>query len=132
MRVGWLGQAIWAALKGDRRRQVETMGKDMAWFLNGDSPLPLKAWRRMQGWHRAAVEHTPPPDQITLNHITADRVELYCAIPPLPPPGDNTPLSVKPSHIDDSVPMEEEVEWAVRRLRGHRLGFPYRMRAEHL
>ena len=91
MRVGWLGQAIWAALKGDRRRRVETMGKYMAWILNGDSPLPLKAWRRMQGWHRAAVEHTPHPDQITLNHITADRVELYFTIPLLPPGGVTPP-----------------------------------------
>ena len=39
---------------------------------------------------------------------------------------------MSPSPIDDSVPTDEEVEWVVRRLRGHRLGGPSRMRAEHL
>ena len=34
--------------------------------------------------------------------------------------------------IDDSVPTEEEVEWAVRELRWHRLVGPSRMRVEHL
>ena len=37
-----------------------------------------------------------------------------------------------PSAIDDSVPTEEEVEWAVSILRGYQLGGPSRMRAEHL
>ena len=41
-------------------------------------------------------------------------------------------MSVKPDHIDDSVPTEEEVEWEVLRLRGHRSGFPYRILTEHL
>ena len=54
--------------------------------------------------------------------------------PPPPPlyPEENIPMSVKPYHIDDSVPTEEEVKWAVRRVRGHRSVLPYRMRAEHL
>ena len=61
-------------------------------------------------------------------------MELYRAIPPpyRPPGGENTPMSVKPSHTDNFVPTEEEVNWVVRRLRGHRLGFPYRICAKHL
>ena len=37
-----------------------------------------------------------------------------------------------PFQIDDSVPTEEEVDWAVRILQGHRSGGPSQMRAKHL
>ena len=43
---------------------------------------------------------------------------------------DHDPLS--PSPIDESIPIEEEVEWAVRILRGNRSGGPSHMRAKHL
>ena len=60
-------------------------------------------------------------------------MEIYRAISLPPPyPGEKTPMSVKPSHIDDSVPTEEEFKWAVRRLRRNRLIFPYRMHVDHL
>ena len=39
---------------------------------------------------------------------------------------------MSPSQINDSIPTEEEVGWAVRRLQGHRLGGPSHMCAEHL
>ena len=70
-------------------------------------------------------------NQTQTDHMRA-RGNLPRHIPPPPYPGENTPMSVKPSHTDNFVPTEEEVNWVVRRLRGHRLGFPYRMRAEHL
>ena len=62
----------------------------------------------MRGWYREAVDHTPPPAQVTLEQITAERVELYRVVPP---PGENIPTSVTPNHIDDYVPTEQEVEW---------------------
>ena len=37
-----------------------------------------------------------------------------------------------PFVVDDSVPMEDEIEWAVTQLRNHRSGGPSGMRAEHL
>ena len=40
--------------------------------------------------------------------------------------------SVMTANIDDSVPTEEEVEWAVRRIRGNRSSGPSRMRTKHL
>ena len=86
-------------------------------LLTRDPPLPHKAWRRTWGWYREAVDHTPSPAKITLERITADREEIYRAVPP--PPGENIPTSMPPSQIDDFVPIEEEVEWAVRRLWGH-------------
>ena len=114
------------ALKGDRRQRVETTGEDVGQIFTRDPPIPCKAWRRMRGWYRAAVDHALPPAQITLERITAERVEIYRVVSP---PGENIPTSVEPNHIDDYVPTEEEVKWAVRRLRGEILGGPYRMRA---
>ena len=58
-----------------------------------------------------------------------ESVEIYRAIPIL---WDNTPTSVTTAHVNDSVPTENDVEWAVQRLQGHRSGDPSWMRAKHL
>ena len=67
-----------------------------------------------------------PHSAARLYHTRADhrgaRGKLTCLIPP--PPVNNTPISVPPSQIDDSVPTKEEVELALLRLQGHRLGVP--------
>ena len=42
------------------------------------------------------------------------------------------PISVPPYPIDDSIPTDEEVEWEVHRLRGHRSGGPSWIHVEHL
>ena len=41
-------------------------------------------------------------------------------------------MTVEPTHIDDSVPTEDEIEAAVKKLRCNRLGGPSRIRAEHV
>ena len=51
---------------------------------------------------------------------------------PYPPPGENISTSVMTDHVDDYVHIEEEVEWALQRLQGHRLGGPYRVSTNHL
>ena len=111
---------------------MKTAGKDVERLLTGHPPLTRKAWRRMRGWYRAAVDHAPPPARFTLEQITANCVELYRAVPPPLPPGENTPTSVMPAHVYDYVPTEEEVEWVVRRLKGNSLGGLYRMYVNHL
>ena len=75
------------------------------------------------------MDHAPLPVWVTLERITAERQELYRAVPPL---GETVPISVPPSQIDDSVTTEEEVKWELRRLQGHQSGGPSWMRAEHL
>ena len=83
----------------------------------------------MRGWYRATVDHYPPPAQVTLERIIEEHVELYRTIPP---PGDNILPSVTPDHVDNSVLMEEDVEWEVRILWGHRSGGTSQMRVENL
>ena len=56
-------------------------------------------------------------------------MEIYHAVPL---PWDNSPTFVIPSHIDDSVPAEEEFQWAVQGLQGHGSVVPSLMHAKHL
>ena len=51
-----------------------------------------------------------PPDRVTLERITEDCVALYCQVPP---PGENSSISVEPLEVEDLVPMEDEIEWEV-------------------
>ena len=59
----------------------------------------------------------------------AERVELYSYVPP---PGANIPISVEPFPVDDSVPTEDKIEWAVKQLQNQHSGGPSGMRAEYL
>ena len=63
-----------------------------------------------------AVDYAPPPAQVTLKRIMAERVELYSYVPP---PGANIPISVEPFPMDNLVPTEDNNEWAVKLLRNH-------------
>ena len=108
---------------------MTTVGEDVEILLTRNPPLPHKAWRQMLGWYQELVDHAPPPAQATLERIMVEYEELYRAALPL---GEKIPISVPPSSINNFVPTEEEVKWAVWRLRGHQLGGPSRMRAEHL
>ena len=83
----------------------------------------------MKGWYKAAAKRGPPPARATLERITAKQTELYRRVAP---PGENIPVTVDPTHIDDLVHTEDEVEAAVKKLRRNRLGGPSRIRAEHV
>ena len=108
---------------------MEAAGTDVEALLGGDTPNAKEAWRRMKGRYKAAVNRAPPPAQATLERITVDRVELYSHVPPL---GDNIPVTVTPSDVDDSVPTEDKIAEAAKKLQRNRSGGPSGIRAEHL
>ena len=56
-------------------------------------------------------------------------MELYSYVPP---PGTNIPISMLQLPVDDLVPTEDEIEWAVTRLRNYRSRGTLGMRTEHL
>ena len=58
-----------------------------------------------------------------------DRVDLYSYVPP---PGYNIHVSIYLLPVDDLVPMEDKIEWAVKRLQNQCSGGPSGMRAEHI
>ena len=90
-------RAIVASLKGNRQRQAEEAGSEVEVLLGLDTPLHWEAWHRIKGWYWSAVDRAPPTARVTLERITAERVELYRYIPP---PGANIPISVKPFLVD--------------------------------
>ena len=126
VRIRRLGRAIRASLQGDRKQRVETAGTDVESLLGGEPPNPKEAWRRLQGWYKAAFNRAPPPAYATLKQITAERVDLYSYVPPL---GENIPVNVTPADLDDSVPKEDEIAEAVKKLRRNRSGGLSWMRA---
>ena len=58
-----------------------------------------------------------------------ERVALYSQVPP---PGDSIPVEIEPFAMEDRVPGEGEIEWAVKRLPNNRARGGSRMRAEDL
>ena len=71
-----------------------------------DPSIIQEAWRRIQGWYKAAVDRSLPPARVTLERIMADRVALYSHVPP---PGDNIPVAIQPFMVDELVPEEGEI-----------------------
>ena len=60
--------------------------------------------------------------------MMAEQVALYRKIPP---PGQPITMEVQPFLVEDSIPEEEEIAWAVHRLCLNWSGGPSGMRAEH-
>ena len=97
--------------------------------MGSDPPCHREAWHRIKGWYKAAFDRAPPPARVTLERITAERVDLYRCVPP---PGTNTPISVQPFPLEDSVPTEDKIEWAVKPLNNHRSRGASGMQADHM
>ena len=68
----------------------------------------------MKGRYKAAVDRAPPPARVTLKQITAERVALYRQEQP---PRDNNPPPVNVFPVEELVPTEDDINWAVPRLR---------------
>ena len=98
-------------------------------LMGSDPPLHWDVRRRIKGWYRVAFNCALPPAQVTLDRITAKWVELYSYVPPL---GANILISAETFPLDNSVPTEDKIEWAVKLLRNPCSGGPPGMRAEHL
>ena len=98
-------------------------------MVKAEPPLIQEAWYRLQGWYKAEVYRALPPAQATLKRIMAERVALYSRVLP---PGDSIPIDIEIFAVEDGVPDEGDIEWAVKRLQNNRAGGPWRMRAEDL
>ena len=64
----------------------------------------------MRGWYRDAVERVLTSTRVTSEGITEDQVDLYSY---MPPPVENIPVYIDTFTADDSVPTEDDIEWAV-------------------
>ena len=124
-----LGRAIKASLREDRKRRAYEAGAGVEKLSGSDPPLHREACQRIKEWYKAAVDRAPPPARVTLKWIMAERLELYSHVPP---PETNIPIFVQPFLVDNSVPTEDEIEWAVTQLRNHLSRGASGMREEHL
>ena len=112
-----------------RKRRVGETGAEVETLVGADPPLIQEVWHRIQGWYKDLVDRAPPLARATLERITAEKVALHSHVLP---PGDNIPVAIKPFRVEDSVPEEGEIEWAVKRLHSNRSGRASQMRAEHI
>ena len=64
-------------------------------LLGSYPPLHLEYWHQIKGWYQDAFNCAPPPAWVTLEWITAERLELYRYFPP---PGDEYP------HFHGAIP----------------------------
>ena len=83
----------------------------------------------MKGWYKVVAGRALLPARLTIKRITEERVALHHHIPP---PGENIPISVDPFLLDGLVTMEDDIEWAVQRLRDNRSDGSYGMRVEQI
>ena len=72
--------------------------------------------------------HIPHYACVKIKQMTSERVELYRRVPPL---GETILVTITPFLVDNLVPLEVEMEWAVRRLCSYRSDGPSKMHAEH-
>ena len=75
------------------------------------------------------MDRALPHAQAPLKRITAERVAFYSQVPP---PGDSISVDIEPFAVEDGVPDEGQIKWAVKRLRNNRAGGTSRMREEDL
>ena len=64
-----------------------------------------------------------------LKRVMVERVTLYSRILP---PGDSILVNIETFEVEDGVPTEAEIEWAVKRLLNNRAGGASRVREEDL
>ena len=108
---------------------METSRGKIEELLTSDSPFHKESGHQMKGWYKIMAGRTLPPARLTIERVTEERAALHHHIPP---PGKNIPISIYPFPLDESVPMEDDIEWAVQKMRDKRSGGPSTIRAEHL
>ena len=72
------------------------------------------------------MDRAPPHAQATLKRVMAERAQLYSRVPP---PGVTILVTIEPFVVEDGVPTEAEIEWAVKRLRNNR-ALNFRLRGD--
>ena len=105
------------------------VGTAVASLLASYPPLMKEAWIRMWEWYKYDVDHSLPPSRVAITTMTSDRFMIYRQVPP---PGQPIPVRVPPFLLNDSIPENKEITWAVRRLHLNHPGSSPGMRAEYL
>ena len=62
-------------------------------LLASDQPLVKEALNLMKGWYKYSTDCALPPNRVTIEWISAERVTLYWKVPPQ---GTNIPVAIYP------------------------------------
>ena len=111
--------------EGRRQREIEA-GSAVESLLSSDLPLLREAWINMWGCYKEAVDRPTPPDRMAISTMMVNKVKLYQHFPP---PGYLISVGVKPFLVNESIPEDQQIAWAVLRLRLNRSGGPLGIRA---
>ena len=88
-----------------------------------------EAWKRISFWYRQASRSKSPLPRNHLDLVATERTDIYrCR----PPEGLQVPIMVTLAEVDYGIPEGEEIERAVKGLKGEREDEPSGMQAEDL
>ena len=89
------------ALQAEQRRRVNNVVEEVEALMKEGQTR--EAWGSISRWYLNAKRHNPPPSREGLNHIYAEREELYrCRSPEV----QHVPVMVRPGEVDNCVPDE--------------------------
>ena len=114
-----INHKIKVILQEDQSWRVSNVGSTVKSPLTSDPPLIQEAWNQMRGWYKDAVDHPLPPARVAIANITVKRVKLYW---PVPPPGQPIPVGVQQFSVDEAIPEDKDIAWAVSRIHWNRSG----------
>ena len=124
-----LSRAITQSIKRDRKARTERAGTAIQAALDGPHGDLQGAYRILQRWYRHNGDRPPKPTRQDLQTTTNEFADLYAITTP---PGDPIPVHVQPQPIPDTVPTEDEILDAVKRLHNGKTPGPSRLQGEQI
>jgi hypothetical protein len=108
-----LTRRINTSLRHDQTTRAEEAGNLI--YSNLQVGSLQQAFNVLKRWYRHATGRPPKPSREDLQDISNTWQTLYTKESPSPP-GPPVPVHIQPYNIDDTVPTEDEIATAVRRL----------------
>ncbi len=103
------------------------MASEIKGYLAADKPKEV--WQCLKGWYRSTTNWSPKPCYLMMEHLTAERMELYARDPPL---GGAFPINNDPLPVPDELPTDGKIREGVRQLQNGQAAGVGKMRMEHL
>ncbi len=99
-----LGHQIKASLQGNQQQPAANMASNIKGHLVANKPK--EAWQCLKGWYCSATDRPPKPCYLTMEHLTAERNDLYARAPPL---RRAFPINIGPFPIQDELPIDGKI-----------------------
>ena len=93
------------------------MGGTIQEALNQSIPDLRQAYKILQSWYHHSEDRPPRPSRTDLETITNKFRDHYTEVEP---PGEDIPVHVEPSPVNDEIPTEEEIIAAVSHLHNNK------------